>query len=378
MSWNWQQKHWPHFTYDATQLEPLEREFAQLLGTVTGAMKHLQEQERDQIVVQFLSTEGVKTAEIEGELLNRDSVQSSIRRKLGLSTVKKNVQPAEAGMAEMLVAVYQNYASPLTKRELDSWNAALMHGRTDVETIGAYRTHDDPMQIVSGGMGNETVHFEAPPSKDVPRHMQEYIHWFNDSRQTLPPLARAGIAHLYAVSIHPYEDGNGRMARALAEKALSESIGAPALSGISRQIALKKSTYYDELARNNQDLTITDWLLYFGKTLIAAKTYVLASVERVLEKASVYSTFAKDLNERQKKAIDRLFEAEPEGFVGGLSAGKYITITKAKRATATRDLQKLVHLGILRKTGERRHARYWLPPHALRSSASARTQAPYS
>src|SRR3989344_9163107 len=155
MSWNWQQKHWPHFTYDTTQLEPLEREFAQLLGTVTGAMKHLQEQERDQIVVQFLSTEGVKTAEIEGELLNRDSVQSSIRRKLGLSTVKKNVQPAEAGMAEMLVAVYQNYASPLTKRELDSWNAALMQGRTDMECIGAYRIHEDPMQIVSGGMGNE-------------------------------------------------------------------------------------------------------------------------------------------------------------------------------------------------------------------------------
>ncbi len=361
MSWNWQQKHWPNFTYDAGQIEPLEREFARLLGTVTGVMKHIGEQDRDQIIVQLLSTEGVKTAEIEGELLNRDSVQSSIRRKLGLSTIKRNVQPAEAGMAEMMVTVYQDYASALTKRELDGWNAALMQGRTDVERIGAYRIHEDPMQIVSGGIGNETVHFEAPPSKDVPKLMTSFIRWFHDSLKTLPPLTRAGIAHLYAVSIHPYEDGNGRMARALSERALSESIGAPALSGISRQISVKKSIYYDALARNNQELEITDWLLYFGKTLIAAKTYVLASVERVLQKAALYNKFAAELNERQKKAIDKLFHAEPEGFVGGLSAGKYITITKAKRATATRDLQKLKNLGILRKTGERRHARYWLP-----------------
>ena len=361
MSWNWQKKSWPNFTYDAGQLEPLEREYARLLGTVTGAMKHFDEEEKNQLVVQLLSTEGVKTAEIEGELLDRDSVQSSIRRKLGLPAVRRNVQPAEAGMAEVMVTVYREYAAPLTKRELDAWNAALMQGRVDLECIGKYRMHEDPMQVVSGGMGQETVHFEAPPSKDVPRLMAGFIRWFNESLKTLPPLTRAGIAHLYSVSIHPYEDGNGRMARALVEKALSASIGTPALSGLSRQIAAKKSLYYDALGRNNQDPEITDWLLYFGRTLIAAKHHVLASVERVLQKAAIYATFGKRLNERQKKAIDRLFDAEPEGFAGGLSAGKYIAITKAPRATATRDLQKLTGLGILRKTGERRHARYWLP-----------------
>lgn len=356
-----QKKHWPNFKYDAGQLEPLEREFARLLGTVTGTMRHLNEGENDQIIVQLLSMEGVKTAEIEGELLDRDSVQSSIRRKLGLSTARRNVQPAEAGMAEMMVAVYRDYAAPLTKRELDSWNAALMQGRVDVQCIGKYRTYEDPMHVVSGGLGQETVHFEAPPSKDVPRHMASFIRWFNESLKTLPPLTRAGIAHLYAVSIHPYEDGNGRMARSLAEKALSQSIGMPALSGLSRQIVAMKAGYYDALARNNQEMEITDWLLYFGMTLIAAKQHVLASVERVLQKATIYSTLGKELNERQKKVIDRLFEAEPEGFAGGLSAGNYITITKAPRATTTRDLQKLVGLGILRQTGERRHARYWLP-----------------
>ncbi|MFH0769926.1 MAG: Fic family protein [Candidatus Peregrinibacteria bacterium] len=361
MSWNWQKKDWPNFTYDAGQLESLEREYARLLGTVTGAMKHLKDSEKDQIVVQLLSTEGVKTAEIEGEFLDRDSVQSSIRRKLGLSTVQRNVQPAEAGMAGMMVAVYREYVSPLTKRELDRWNAALMQGRIDLGRIGSYRTHEEPMQIVSGGIGNETVHFEAPPSKDVARHMTSFIRWFNDSLKTVPPLTRAGIAHLYSVSVHPYEDGNGRMARALVEKALSQSIGAPALSGVSRHIAVKKSLYYDALERNNQDLEITDWLLTFGRILIAAKQYVLGSVERVLQKVSIYSRCVSGLNERQKKVIDRLFEAEPEGFVGGLSAGNYISMTKAPRATATRDLQKLVGLGILRMTGQRRHARYWLP-----------------
>lgn len=360
MLWNWQQKLWPTFTFDPKQLEALEREFARLLGTVTGEMKHLVAEDREHIVVQMLSTEGVKTAEIEGELLDRDSVQSSIRRKLGLSTVRRIVQPAEAGMAEMMVAVYQNFAAPLTRQELDAWNAALMQGRKNLERIGTYRTHDDPMQIVSGGIGRETVHFEAPPSNVVPRYMAAFIRWFNDSH-TLPPLARAGIAHLYAVSIHPYEDGNGRMARAIVEKSLSQSAGAPALSGLSQQIVLKKSTYYDALERNNRHLEITDWLLTFGKTLIAAKKYTLVSVERVLQKAALYRTFAPALNERQKKAIDRLFEAEPVGFLGGLSAGKYITITKASRASATRDLQKLVDLGILRKTGQRRHARYCLP-----------------
>jgi Fic family protein len=360
MSWNWQQQKWPKFTYDSRKLEPLERDFALILGTSTGVMKHLKYPEKDQIVVQLLSIEGVKTAEIEGELLNRESVQSSIRRKLGLSNVKRNVQPAEAGMAEMMVLVYQNYEARLTKRELDRWNEAIMQGRKDLEYIGTYRRHHDTMQIVSGGIGNETVHFEAPPSKHVPRHMEEFIDWFNGASKFLPPLTRAGIAHLHAVSIHPYEDGNGRMARAIVEKSLSQSIGAPALSGISRQISLKKSHYYDALARNNQDLDITDWLFYFGSKLILAKRYVLGSVESVLQKANIFNKFSLQLNERQKKVIDRLFASEPEGFVGGLSAGNYITITKAHRATATRDLQKLVNLGIIRKTGSRRHVRYWL------------------
>lgn len=360
MSWNWQQKQWPKFTYDSAGLENPEREYARLMGSVTGMMKHVKSDDMDQIVVQMLSTEGVKTSEIEGELLNRDSVQSSIRRKLGLQASKRKVEPAEAGIAEMMVEVYRNYNDPLSHKELHRWNAEVMQGRTDLETVGEYRTHDDPMQVVSGSLGMEKIHFEAPPSAKVTNEMGQFVHWFNDSVDDLPPLTRAGIAHLHSVSIHPYEDGNGRMARALVEKSLSQSMGTPALSGLSRQIVSKKSAYYDALERNNKNLDITDWLLYFADTAVKAKEYTLKSVERVLQKTAFYREFGSELNARQKKVIDKLYEAEPEGFEGGLSAGNYIAITKAPRATATRDLAKLVEMGILKKKGERRFARYWL------------------
>jgi Fic family protein len=316
--------------------------------------------DKDEMTVHILSTEGVKTAEIEGEILNRDSVQSSIRRKLGLSTTRRSIEPGEAGVAELMIAVYTKYDVPLTHKELNHWNVELMQERTDLEHKGAYRIHADPMQIVSGGLGRGKVHFEALPSKNVTNEMKQFIIWFNDSLNTLPPLTRAGMAHLYSVSIHPYEDGNGRMARALVKKALSQSTNAPALSGLSRQIATKKSSYYDALEKNNQELEITDWLLYFAETVIDAKEYTLMSVERIAQKGVLYKKFGTELNERQKKVINKLYEAEPEGFEGGLSAKNYIAITKASRATTTRDLKKLVDLGILQISGTRRFARYSL------------------
>lgn len=360
MAWNWQQKNWPNFTYDASQLERFEREYAHTAGKLFGAMTHLGKDDRDNITVHILSIEGLKTSEIEGEFLDRDSLQSSIRRKLGLSTDNRRVKPAEAGIAEMMIAVYKNYKKPLSHKELHLWNKKLTLGRTDLEFRGNYRKHNDPMQVVSGPIGMEKVHFEAPPSKSVFKEMDRFIKWFNSSLDILPPLTRAGIAHLYSVSIHPYEDGNGRMARAVAEKALSQSLKAPTLSGLSRQISSKKGAYYNALERNNKELDITDWLVYFAETVIKAKEYTLRSVERVVQKAAFYKEFSNVLNERQKKVINKLYEAEPEGFKGGLSAKNYISMTKSSRATATRDLNHLVKLGILQKSGTLRFTRYVL------------------
>ncbi|MBU1018868.1 MAG: Fic family protein [Patescibacteria group bacterium] len=360
MTWNWQDKNWPKFIYDTAQLEHLELEYAHFLGRLVGTIKHLANDDKNKVIVNILSTEGAKTAEIEGEMLDRDSLQASIRKKLGLETGNQRIKPAEAGMAEVMTVVYMQYNTPLTHEELHHWNAELMQGRTDLESKGDYRKHEDPMQVVSRGLGMEKVHFEAPPSKNVQREMEQFIQWFNDSLSSLPPLTRAGIAHLYSVCIHPYEDGNGRMARAITEKALSQSGETPALSGLSRQIAAKKNAYYDALERNNKTLDITDWLFYFAKTTIEAQIHTLQSVERVLQKAALHKEFSGKLNDRQKKVIDKLYEAEPEGFKGGLSAKNYIVIAKASRATTTRDLQELVELGILEKSGTRRFTRYRL------------------
>ena len=341
-------------------MEPLEYEYARETGKLLGTIRHLNKEDSDEVLIQILSTEGVKTSEIEGERLDRDSVQSSLRRKLGLASINRQVEPAEAGMAEMMMALYCDYKKPLTHKEMHQWHENIMQGRTDLEKKGDYRAHEDPMFIVSGGIGMEKIHFEAPPSKIVKKEMAKFIQWFNKSLKALKPLARASIAHLYFVCIHPYEDGNGRIARALGEKALSQSIGSPTLSGLSRQIASGKKDYYDALENNNQDLEITDWLTYFGQTIIRASNYTLQSVEQTILKTKLYQAFDNQLNDRQKKVIHKLFEAQPKGLKGGLSAKNYITITKASRATTTRDLQELVELGILRRWGERRFMRYGL------------------
>jgi Fic family protein len=358
--WNWQHRDWPNFQFDSTKLEPLEREFARSAGSLEGVLKHLETDDKNGVIVHILSTEALKTSEIEGEFLNRESVQSSIRRNLGLSTNRRKVQPAEAGIAELITYVYTQYQRPLSHTELHHWNAELLQGRRDLETIGSYRKHVEPMQVVSGVLGMETVHFEAPASKVVALEMKGFLEWFNSSLHKLPPLTRSGIAHLYSVSIHPYEDGNGRMARALAEKVLSQELGYPALSGLSRQIVNNKKAYYDALERNNHQMDITDWLVYIAQTTLDAHSYTLSTIERVIQKAQVYKQFQHQLNERQIKVLNKMFEAEPEGFAGGLSANNYLSITKTSRATATRDLQKLVDMGVLQVRGTLRFARYYL------------------
>lgn len=362
MTWNWQKTHWPRFTFDDKALEELERKFALQTGEIEGSIKHLKQKEKEDIVVHVLSREGVKTAEIEGEILNRASVQSSIRKKLGLSTPTTKIQAAEAGMAEVMVRVYSRYIHPLTHRELHQWHSELLGNRDDLETIGAYRKHSDPMQIVSGSPGKTIVHFEAPPSEKVSPEMKCFIDWFNNSHKQIPSLTRAGIAHLYFICIHPYEDGNGRIARALTEKALSQGVGVPSLSGIAQEIANHKKEYYQALDRNNRHLVIDDWLQYFSKTVIEGQKSTLQAVERILQKTRIFQNYGNRLNNRQVKALEKLYEAEPEGFDGGLSAKNYLSITKTSRATATRDLQQLIEWDILIRKGELRYARYFLVP----------------
>lgn len=358
--WNWQQKNWPQFIYDKDKIAYLESQYALLAGEFKGALKHISTKRLNEVTISLLSHEALETSRIEGEILDRNSVQSSIQGQLGLNPKPHKSKPAESGIATMMIDLFQNYSRPLSYTELSQWHKSISKGNARVQNPGHYRASCEPMQIVSGPYGHERIHFQAPASNILDAEMDRFIEWFNSTEKKLSPLIRASIAHLYFVSIHPYEDGNGRISRALVEKVLSQYKGAPALTNISRTIMANRNAYYDALERNNKGLDITDWIMYLGQTIIDSQEYTLKKIELTITKTKLYDEYKEELNTRQIKLIEKLFAAEPDGFEGGMSAEKYIHITDTSRATATRDLHRLVELGILRKEGELRHTRYYL------------------
>lgn len=362
--WNWQSQKWPHFSYDEDALTALELKFSLNTGTVLGAFKHVNNTEKEQLIIEILSNEALKTSEIEGEYLDRDSIQSSIKKNLGLQVAKKKIAAAEFGISEMLVDIYKNFDKKLSHKHLFNWHKMLTYGRRDLNDIGSYRTHEDPMQVVSGPLDKPSVHFEAPPSHKMKEEMDQFMNWFNNTntihKKEILPLAKAGITHLYFVCIHPFEDGNGRIARALTEKSIAKSIGQPTLISLSKTIETNKKAYYKALETNNKSLEITDWLLYFGQTLINAQEDTLKLIDFVIKKARFFDRFTALVNERQLKVIQRVFDEGHQGFKGGLSAHNYAAIAKTSASTATRDLKDLLDKKIVNKKGALKGTRYWL------------------
>jgi Fic family protein len=240
----------------------------------------------------------------------------------------------------------------------------LTAGRRDLKNVGAYRTHNETMQIISGPIGNPKIHFEAPPSAAMEKEMEGFVIWFNDTAPhgdaAVPALTRAGIAHLYFATIHPFEDGNGRIARALAEKALSQAVGQPTLIALSQTIQKNRKSYYEALQHSNGDNEITAWLVYFADTTLQAQDATQCMIDFLIQKTKLYDRVKDQLNQRQEKALARIFREGVEGFKGGLSAENYISITGASRATATRDLQNLVEKGVVIRTGVLKSTRYHL------------------
>lgn len=365
MTWNWQQPDWPRFTWQSTRLAKAEERFLLRGGVFVGTVKHLTDDDRDQLRIEAMSNEAITTSEIEGEVLDRDSVQSSIRRQLGLVTDRRKVKPAEQGIGEMMVDLYQHYAQPLDEATLCSWHRMITSGRTDLRDIGCFRTHSDPMQVVSGRIFDPKVHFEAPPSDRVGSEMARYLEWFNGSAPNgaapLPVLTRAGIAHLYFESIHPFEDGNGRIGRAIAEKVLAQSLGQPSLTAIAATILANRKAYYAALEAANKRNEVTDWLAWFAGICLEAQHRTQSEVEFLVDKAKLLAKFRGVLNPRQEAVLARMLREGPAGFEGGLSASNYVSIAKTSPATATRDLAEMVERGALMRTGEKRHTRYHLP-----------------
>ncbi len=371
MSWNWEQDDWPALRFDADAIAPFEDQFLEGGGVLTGAARHLREDAREALTVEVLSSEALKTSEIEGEILDRASVRSSIRRFLGLSVDRRRSGLREQGIAELMVELHQHFEDPLTDQLLFEWHELVLAGRRDVEDIGRYRTHPEAMRVVSGPAYSPEVHFEAPPSPAVPVEMSRFIDWFNGSgpgnegghrdNRKLRPLARAGMAHLYFVSIHPFEDGNGRVGRAISDKALAQGLGHPSLAALAATFEGRRKGYYRALEGASRSNEVTPWLLWFSDAVLAAQARTTGWVSFFIDKARFFDRVGDAINERQRKVLLRMSREGPEGFEGGLSAGNYARITGAAPATARRDLVKLVEMGALTRTGERNGTRYWLP-----------------
>jgi len=361
--YNWQRKEWPDFTFSLDGAEGNLYRFAEKAGHITGIWKAIPENMQMETVVDLMLSEAMKTSEIEGEYLSRRDVLSSIKANLGLTRRSATVKDRKAaGIADLMMDVRNSFKEPLTKEKLFSWHRMIFRYAEEMET-GRWRTHPEPMQIISGAIGKQKVHFEAPPSPRVEKEMNRFLKWFNltspgEKNEITKPPVRAAIAHLYFETIHPFEDGNGRIGRAIAEKALSQGMGRPVLLSLSRTIEEGKKNYYAALEKAQGSLDISHWIEYFAKTVIDAQIKAEGQIEFTLKKVKFFDRFNLQMNSRQLRVLTRMFEEGPDGFTGGMNAAKYISITKTSKATATRDLQEMVGMGALTPVGSGRTSRY--------------------
>jgi Fic family protein len=344
---------WPSFRWNEQRLVTKLAAVRHNQGRLIGKMEALGFGLRAEAVLQTLTEDVLKSSEIEGENLDREQVRSSIARRLGmdigaLTPVDRDVE----GVVEMMLDATQRHDVPLTKARLFDWHAALFPtGRSGMSKIIVGDWRDDrqgPMQVVSGPMGRERVHYEAPPAPRLEAEMAEFLLWFDGDAQPLDPVLKAAIAHLWFVTIHPFEDGNGRIARAIADMALARSEGSSQrFYSMSAQIRVERKAYYDILeATQKADLDITDWLDWFLDCLDRAIAGADATLAAVLQKARFWESLSgQPINERQRVMLNRLLN----GFEGKLTSSKWATITKTSQDTAARDIDDLVRRGILTK-----------------------------
>ncbi|MDZ7935075.1 MAG: Fic family protein [Emticicia sp.] len=364
MAYNWQQNDWTNFSYKKDKFESIELTFQYIAGQSIGYLNGLSLSEQDESVINLLVKEAIKTSAIEGEYISRIDVISSIRKSLGYTTPSVVIKDKRSeGIAELLVKSRENFDQDLSNEVLFDWHKLLMRGNYTVE-VGKWRTHQEPMQVVSGAIGKEKIHFEAPPSNSVPTEMDIFISWFNATNPNksvtpvINPIIRSAIAHLYFLTIHPFEDGNGRIGRIIAEKALSQGLKRPILMSLSASIEADKKLYYEALQKAQQSNKIDGWIDYFGQIILKAQHEFIQTVAFSLKKVRFFDSKKTQLNERQFKVIRRMIDEGEDTFQGGMNARKYLAISKTSKATATRDLQDLVEKKILIAKGGGRSTNY--------------------
>ncbi len=360
-----ERKAWPRFTWNEASVSAPMADVHHCQGVLYGKMEGLSIPFQTEAGLRARTEDIVKSGAIEGERLDPKTVRSSLARRLGLKISGMEPSNREVdGFVEMLLDATQNWNTPLTDERLFGWHAALFPtGRNGMNkiTTGAWRTPaSGAMQVVSGPLGKETVHFEAPEASRLPKEMEAFLRWTGDSTG-LDPLLRSGVAHLYFVTIHPFEDGNGRISRAISDMILSQGVkGQPRFYSLSAQIEAEREDYYNELeSAQRGTLDITPWLSWFvgccGRAVERAENELAA----VLNKGKFWQAVnAKPINDRQRKILNLLLD----GFEGKLSTTKYARITKCSEDTALRDLTALIDAGVLKKNGKGgRSTRYELP-----------------
>jgi Fic family protein len=363
MKYIWQREKWPVFQYKLTGIQDQILSFTEKTGRVDGLLSALPESIKTEAIIDLMVAEAVKSSEIEGEMLSRPDVMSSIKNNLGLNAQPKRIGDRRAeGIGELMVCVRNDFAKPLNRKMLFEWHSMLMMGTPRIK-VGAWRSHSEPMLIVSGSIGNEQIHYKAPPSDQVPGEMKRFVEWFNNTAPgagdeiCFAPV-RSAIAHLYFESIHPFEDGNGRIGRALSEKVLSQGLGRPALLSPSRSIEADRAGYYAALKQAQQSDDATDWVEWFVCMLLNAQKQTEVEIEFTLKKTRLFDRIKDQLNERQLKVVRRMLKEGPAGFDGGMTAKKYMAITKATKPTTTRDLQDLVTKEVFIPLGGGRSTHY--------------------
>jgi Fic family protein len=354
MPYIYERKDWPKFRRDEHRLlQPLAT-VRHRQGRLIGQMQGLGFKLRNEAVLQTLTQDVLKSSEIEGEVLDSQQVRSSIARRLGidigtLTPADRNVE----GVVEMMLDASQNYASPLTRQRLFGWHAALFPaGQSGLQKIRVGKWRNDekgPMQVVSGPIGRERVHYQAPSATKLTREMSAFLKWI-DADVPIDPVLKAGLAHLWFVTVHPFDDGNGRIARAIADMLLARSEeSAQRFYSMSAQIRIERQAYYDILeATQKGDLDVTDWLEWFLACLDRAFERTNDILASVMAKSRFWRTHTvADFNERQRDMINRLLE----GFEGKLTSTKWARIEKCSQDTASRDIADLLKRGVLVKGG---------------------------
>jgi Fic family protein len=365
---------WPNFRWDQEDLSATLAAVRHRQGRLIGRMEGLGFRLREEAVLSTLTQDVLKSSEIEGEVLDRDQVRSSIARRLGLDIGA--LTPADRhveGVVEMMLDATQKYQEPLTEERLFGWQAALFPtGRSGMQkiTVGGWR--DDasgPMRVVSGPIGKERAHYQAPAADQLPAEMAKFVGWFN-APATIDPVLKAALAHLWFVTIHPFEDGNGRIARAIADLALARSERSPKrFYSMSAQIQSERSDYYEILERTQKGtLEITPWMRWFLGCLDRAFDGAEVTLANVLRKARFWEAHARaSFNDRQRKVVNRLLD----GFEGKLTSSKWAKLAKCSQDTASRDINDLVHRGILAKDAAGGRSTSYSLPAAAQSLQSA-------